>query len=304
MSEPLNEGTDKVPLLPYYVYLLLDPVERKPFYVGKGTGNRLDQHQIEADRKKDEQTVLDAGVSPKIKKFKDLQNQGRKPLPIIVGRYETESEAFSVEALLIHFIYGHANLTNIASGRGVEFIRSREEYDAVVNGCVNVDYIAPQKAGVDIERNNGLRTGEYRDENIRRLTEARAYDLLKRLVEELLKENFAVRDFSSPADRYFDPNEAGGNLGRIIRIGQADFVVQFRAAKIFKLVFIYTNGSDAKLTGKALEQCNIEIGEPKGGVPPKYSWLKETKGDVLEFYDIPSLIEKLKNMRDALAAEP
>lgn len=34
----------------YYVYLLIDPETKLPFYIGKGKGNRIFDHQREADR--------------------------------------------------------------------------------------------------------------------------------------------------------------------------------------------------------------------------------------------------------------
>lgn len=38
-----------VPLLPYYVYALIDPKTMQVFYVGKGTGIRAQQHLQEVD---------------------------------------------------------------------------------------------------------------------------------------------------------------------------------------------------------------------------------------------------------------
>ena len=34
--------------LKYYVYLLVNPITKSPFYVGKGEGNRVFDHLIDA----------------------------------------------------------------------------------------------------------------------------------------------------------------------------------------------------------------------------------------------------------------
>jgi hypothetical protein len=34
----------------WYVYELIDPRTNRPFYVGKGSGNRIDHHEKEADK--------------------------------------------------------------------------------------------------------------------------------------------------------------------------------------------------------------------------------------------------------------
>ena len=38
--------------LGYYVYMLIDPRNDQPFYVGKGQGNRVFQHVIDAKTRK------------------------------------------------------------------------------------------------------------------------------------------------------------------------------------------------------------------------------------------------------------
>lgn len=45
---PLVIEVISAPEAPYYVYLRVDPVTGRPFYVGKGRGERFRSHGIEA----------------------------------------------------------------------------------------------------------------------------------------------------------------------------------------------------------------------------------------------------------------
>ena len=90
--------------LGYYVYLLKDD-KGKPFYVGKGVGNRINQHF---------KKMMDSEAS-KSEKVKTIVKLGSKVKKIILRHGLLEDEAFAVENVMIDFI-GIDNLTNIVKG--------------------------------------------------------------------------------------------------------------------------------------------------------------------------------------------
>lgn len=94
--------------LGYYVYLLVDPRSNKPFYVGKGQGNRVNQHLLGAL-----ETEFDE--VEKIKTIHDIQRANLEVGCLILRHGLSEKEAFEVESAVIDFI-GMDNLTNIVSG--------------------------------------------------------------------------------------------------------------------------------------------------------------------------------------------
>lgn len=91
--------------LKYYVYVYIDPRDDKPFYVGKGVGERVLDH-IEV-----------SGDSDKGRKLDELRATGIVPRLAVVRHGMTESEAFAVEAVLIEHI-GLLNLVNKVAGKG------------------------------------------------------------------------------------------------------------------------------------------------------------------------------------------
>lgn len=98
------------------------------FYVGKGSGNRLDAHFLAAD------DLLDVPSAPeRLRTIRRLVDSGisRDQIGYVVARVETELEAFLIEALLIKFVYGIANLTNQVAGHGDWAIRSRNCWDVL-----------------------------------------------------------------------------------------------------------------------------------------------------------------------------
>ena len=89
--------------LKYYVYVYSDPDTKKPFYVGKGKGNRVFSH------------LMQEGESEKIKQIQNLLMQGKEPLIEILVHGVDEETAFKVEAAAIDLI-GIENLTNMQRG--------------------------------------------------------------------------------------------------------------------------------------------------------------------------------------------
>ena len=85
------EQTQKI----WYVYLLCDPDTKIPFYVGKGSGARIDQHEhfLNANWDWNEE---------KKRKIRQIQAQGKQVSKKIVAEFEIERDAF---------IYGWALIT-------------------------------------------------------------------------------------------------------------------------------------------------------------------------------------------------
>lgn len=97
--------------LGYYVYMLKDPRDDKPFYVGKGCGNRVFQH------------VDDALNNPhvntdKFDKIREIDASGNVVQHLIVYHgLQTAREAFQIECVLIDTLNNLGyNLTNAVVG--------------------------------------------------------------------------------------------------------------------------------------------------------------------------------------------
>lgn len=90
----------------FYVYTLTDPRDGEVFYVGKGSGHRIDDHEAEARK----------GVhSRKCRRIRDIWDDGHKVQKAIASWHEDENAALSVEQMLIAKI-GLDNLTNVLPG--------------------------------------------------------------------------------------------------------------------------------------------------------------------------------------------
>jgi hypothetical protein len=94
-----------------YVYMLLDPITVKPFYVGKGSGNnRVFDHLDLALTDTDTSTL-------KYEKIREIQQSGHEVLHIIVRHGLSDKEAFEIEASLIDTLtYCGLMLTNEQGG--------------------------------------------------------------------------------------------------------------------------------------------------------------------------------------------
>lgn len=129
-------GAETRPLLPFYVYELRDPRSGRVFYVGKGTGLRLDHHTAGSDDEKRQ-------------RIDEIERAGFTVSRIVIGRFETEAEAYAVESVLIKWVYGFMNLTNKVHGHGGDAVRGWGASDDPI-------------PGLDVERPPpGVRDGSY-----------------------------------------------------------------------------------------------------------------------------------------------
>lgn len=108
----------------YYVYGLIDPRTNQIFYIGKGSGNRVFEHEKESLNSPDSEKL-------KLKTISEIKAQGLDVIKIIINSNLTESEAFASEASLINaFNYvSEVNLTNIVAGHHSSEALTVEEFE-------------------------------------------------------------------------------------------------------------------------------------------------------------------------------
>lgn len=105
-----------------YVYMLVDPRNNQPFYVGKGRGNRCRFHL-------DEAKYYTKRKSPKLNKIRKLFSLGMEPVIVKVEENVTDAQAIDLEVLLIAEMRDIGiPLTNMTDGGdGAQGYRHTEE---------------------------------------------------------------------------------------------------------------------------------------------------------------------------------
>lgn len=100
----------------YYVYDLVDPRDGSTFYIGKGKGDRMSSHELQA---------ATGWNNCKCNRIRDIWKAGFKVTKRRIRFFETENEAYDFEDKLIEHI-GLNNLTNmVPGGRGCASYRTK-----------------------------------------------------------------------------------------------------------------------------------------------------------------------------------
>jgi hypothetical protein len=95
------------------VYMLVDPRTDEPFYVGKGTKQRVATHGREAGMERG------SGNRAKRRRILEIRADGYEPrIDIVQHHLSTDAEAFRVEAALIDALRPIIDLTNAVDGHG------------------------------------------------------------------------------------------------------------------------------------------------------------------------------------------
>lgn len=260
----------------------MDPRDNSIFYVGKGQGKRALSHTSEVN------VLINGKMKPesdKQQKILEINNSGNETKIKIIGRFETEEEAFSVESVLIHFVYGFDMLTNIQGGHDNATIRCKGEWNNI--------------AGIDIPHEE--RSGEFKSQNIRRLSISGAYDFLNKLKTDLEKDNFIWSDFSSRIYRPYNPGESNGQLGLIININNVDFIINFSSTLRPSLSLANTEQTRENINRISAHYDISEAKNTKVKINGKSEGRYRSFNPHLRFNDTNSLIKKLIGIREKIS---
>lgn len=123
--------------LEYYVYLLINPLDNKIFYVGKGKNNRVFNHA--------KAMPLSWLESDKLDIIRTIINKGEKVKYYILRHGMSEDEAYLVESAFIDFLTFKdfsfvANISNIVAGHNQwdKGLKTVEEIELLYN-CLPLD---------------------------------------------------------------------------------------------------------------------------------------------------------------------
>lgn len=107
-----------------YVYGLVNPLTNKLFYIGKGTRNRVFDHELEALGSEDQEAL-------KLNVIREIKAMGKEVRKVIFAYGLNTDEAIAAEAALINAfrLFGDAELTNLASGHHCHTAYTVEEFE-------------------------------------------------------------------------------------------------------------------------------------------------------------------------------
>lgn len=112
----------------FYIYCLVDISndEEEIFYIGKGRGNRVFDHEKAAFDKKTELMLESENIVEdlKINRIRTIKEDGVSIKKVLLNYWLSEREALASENTLINLfnIFSHQNLTNKVNGHGVRGI--------------------------------------------------------------------------------------------------------------------------------------------------------------------------------------
>ena len=147
MSNLQSFSPTTIEKLKYYVYALVNPIDNKIFYIGKGQGNRVFHHQNDVLKDLSNEDF----ISLKIETIKNIVDQNKQVISYVVRHGLEENYAHELEATLIDILsfnpFSLASLTNVVSGHNTS------ETGVSLSSEIECQYSAPIITSKDFQHN-------------------------------------------------------------------------------------------------------------------------------------------------------
>lgn len=298
-----------IKLKKYYVYALIDSrFQDDPtlgiFYIGKGTNKRVLDHVKSVNAQNDsydtseevnsvgdskEKTQDDAQESSKVRRINEIQSiEGAKVIECILGRFDTASEAFAVEAVLIDWVYGREKhqgiLTNIQAGRYSQHIRPR--------GNLGQNKFLDIPLRIKIESSSG--DGSYSDRSLSRLLQQHIPEKADLAISQLrswVSDDDDLRGLVTISDPVIV--ESGRYVGAQVHFGEDDVILRLQFTPRSLVTNLRASEEGRKASRDRFADRMRAVGlMPVGG--NHYGWLPGWANNGLALDDCLQAIERIR----------
>lgn len=232
-----------------------------------------------------ESTEDDSPGSPKERRIREIKAGGREILECILGRFDTEAEAYAVESVLIQWVYGRIGfggiLTNIQPGHHHIHIRNRGNFE--------------KNERLDLPQKMRSGSGEYSRQALQKLVKKNIPEIAEDSVSHLrelidndpdLKGNV---DIDAPIFM-----ESGRHVGAITRFGEEDVVLRLQ----FTPTWLGTNlraVDERKTQSRKKFGLRMRSAGLKALSNESYGWLDGWNGNGLKFTDYQGAFDRIKD---------
>lgn len=296
MDQPQSSlSTIDIPLREFYVYALIDPRHGSIFYVGKGKRERVLHHAgqvviTDAFKDCDDGEVnsnSDQSRTEKEQRIAEIKIAGLDVIERVLARFNTKDEAFAVESVLIHWVYGRkqegGKLANIQAGHNHNHVRRKGNLDQ----CEYLDVVKQMRS----------EPGVYGSAELKKLQDNQIPTIAVETVEQLrasLPMRLRHLTISDPI-----VIDSGRWVGADVHMDEPDVILRLQ----FSPKKITTNlrpADEGKKAGrKAFVNRVIGMGlQPLGN--DRYCWIDDWCNNGLKFDDYQHIIQRIALAYDTL----
>ncbi len=289
-------STIDIPLREFYVYALIDPRDGSIFYVGKGQRERVLHHagQVNVEdvfRDRDDNvdnSEVDEYRTEKEQKIAEIKMSGMDVIERVLARFKTDDEAFAVESVLIHWVYGRKQeggaLTNIQAGHNHIHVRRKGNLDR----CEYLDVVKQLRS----------EPGVYGSTELKKLEDNQIPVIAVETVQQL-RSLLPIRmrhiTITEPV-----VIESGRWVGADVGMDEPDVILRLQFSPQ-KLTTNLRPSAEGKKAGRQAFVVRVKaIGlEPLGG--DRYCWMGDWCGNGLRFDDYHRMIDRITMAYDTLS---